>query len=477
MTTTNPKYENGDPTAFLTDWNPADALGRAALGKEWPLEGEDYITLIRGGLCSIPVVGAAIDCVFGLIWGKIFPKVDPYLRKEDFEKRMNQLIKDMEVKIGKAVDEEVVNWCKLKYETVCTGGFNFREAELLYKDEKAKGKVSDAVKMLFVSQHSVYKHVLEESLIFFSRPDKIHLLGKIYLQTAFLYIAFLRDTHFFGIEWGLPEGYIKGTTNGVVAMNIKVHNSIVMTLNNYKLFLDKIEPFCKKVNKYPFDQLSPSMLMNPPTNTLYPDWSILIASLIYGDITVYPKKHFWINHTVGQMMENVISLENGLVMSNDLDCIMSVDPQYFQAKSQEGFGYAIDPVYNQVVDYTVGTKGIGRGSKGIFYAEFANKVKRNVQLRVYSTVSGSNADTKMNIELIGTNQSSITMENILAGKPAETKKYSETLTLSNYASLKVATSKSYVFEENTTYYFQVEINGKFDEFRFLSLELICSKIK
>ncbi|KAF2070311.1 hypothetical protein CYY_008364 [Polysphondylium violaceum] len=102
---------------IIEQYNPGFAIGRAVLGEEYKLENADYLELIKGTIGMVPVVGALATSVFAVFWGKAFPTEDPYLRKVDFEKRMKQLMTDMENKMDKKIDDEIVKFCSAKFES------------------------------------------------------------------------------------------------------------------------------------------------------------------------------------------------------------------------------------------------------------------------------------------------------------------------------------------------------------------------
>ncbi|KAF2073018.1 hypothetical protein CYY_005664 [Polysphondylium violaceum] len=164
-----------------------------------------------------------------------FPAKEEYLRKADFEKKMKKLITDMENKMDKKIDDEIVKFCEAKFASLCSVGAEFAETQSIYDEEKKESKpTSESVKRYMAAYHAAFKSLLLECLIFFSREDKIDLLCKLYLQTVVMYIAFLRDTHFHGIDWGLPEKTVNGVDH-IKSFAYKTNKTIELAYSYYNL--------------------------------------------------------------------------------------------------------------------------------------------------------------------------------------------------------------------------------------------------
>jgi len=387
--------------ATMEKFSPIWQIGKATMGDSFPLDGQDFLELVRGGIGSIPVIGEMANCIFGIFWKKLFPVEDPYLRKVDFEKRMKKLVEDMEKMMDKKIDQEIVNFCNLKFEALCSAGFGFSEIEYIYQKEKnEEGKpASDAVKSYMAANHVSFRNLLLECLIFFGREDKIKLLGKLYLQTSLMYIAFLRDTHFYGIEWGLPEKYVYGVDH-IKSMKEKIHETITLTHEHFSKFFNALNP------KRDYSMESQCMIINdkgmsyygyPPT-IFKCDFRALTAEMTYTDLTIYNKKQIWLQQTnsKGQVRKqssgsdrpDFSEYESGsylyrLPVSNRI-----YTAEFSNMPVMRGFfGSAED---ESSINSVTGSPGMASGqSDGLFYDCFYFDEPKNLLFRVWANIDPS----------------------------------------------------------------------------------------
>ncbi|KAF2073019.1 hypothetical protein CYY_005665 [Polysphondylium violaceum] len=460
----------------IEKFNPGFAIGRAVLGEEYKLDNDDYLELIKGTIGCIPVVGALATSVFSIFWKKAFPVEDPYLRKADFEKRMKKLITDMENKMDKKIDDEIVKFCQSKFESLCSAGFGFSEIEYIYDKQKREGKpTSDSVKMYMAANHVSFRNLLLECLIFFSREDKIDLLCKLYLQTVVMYIAFLRDTHFHGLDWGLPEEYVNGVDH-IKSMEYKTHETIELAHSYYSKFFKKLNP----PRDYTYEREVMIMEENGLTHMGYLptkfkcDYRPLLAQMTYADLTRYNLNQIWLQPTTKEGKVREKKSGNGI--------FGGMDPQFFM--DSESYHYRL-PVSNRIyiadfskmpsmrgsykqtedgknsVNSVTGTVGMtSNTSNGIFYKCFYFTEPKNLIFRVLANID-SNAQIKMIIREIPEGEDA---ENPDRSSQVATKSHSENIAYkklfeSSSGTMAEFVSKQYKFEKPGSIYFQAEVVG------------------
>ncbi|KAF2073020.1 hypothetical protein CYY_005666 [Polysphondylium violaceum] len=468
----------GEPDLTVIEkFCPLAAVGKTVLGDEYKLDSDDYMELIKGTIDCIPVVGGLVNSVFSIFWKKAFPTEDPYLRKADFEKRMKKLITDMENKMDKKIDDEIVKFCQSKFESLCSAGFGFAEIEYIYDAEKQEGKpTSDSVKMYMAANHVSFRNLLLECLIFFSREDKIDLLCKLYLQTVVMYIAFLRDTHFHGLDWGLPEKYVNGFDH-IKSMEYKIHETIELAHSYYSKFFKKLNP----PRDYTYETQVMIMEENGLTYMGYPptqfkcDYRPLLAQMTYADLTRYNVNQIWLQPTTkeGKVWE---AKSGSGAFSPDL---LGESAMYF-----ESYQYRL-PVSNRIyiadfsrmqvmrgmfgqtedgknsVNSVTGTVGMTSGqSNGLFFKCFYFTEPKNLTFRVLANID-SNAEIKMIIREIPEGKDA---EHPDESRDVATKSHSENVPYkklfeSSSGTIAEFVSQQYKFEKPGSVYFEAEVVG------------------
>ncbi|KAF2073379.1 hypothetical protein CYY_005292 [Polysphondylium violaceum] len=409
----------------IEKYNPAFAIGRAVLGEEYKLDNDDYLETIKGTIGCIPVVGALATSCFTIFWKKAFPVEDPYLRKEDFEKRLKRLISDMEKKMDKKIDEEV-------------------------------GKpISDSVKSYMAANHVSFRNLLMECLIFFGREDKIELLIKLYLQTVVMYIAFLRDTHFCGIEWGLPEEYVYGVDH-IRSMEYKIHDTIRLTHEHFSKFFNKVNETIIS----DFDQELPE---------IKGDYRTLTSQLTYADVSRYKYNQIWLQRTNEEGEDGDGSYY--LPISNRI---------YIADFSKMGFMLGIfencEEGENSVNSVT-GTIGLLSGeARGLYYDTFYFMEPKNLTFRILGRTD-SNAGLEIVIREIPEGQVGHGPD---SSRAVATKTHIEKIPLkklfeSSSGPMSEFVSKPYKFEQTGSVYFEAKVIGG-DTRDLYTLEIIDTQI-
>ncbi|KAF2069453.1 hypothetical protein CYY_009226 [Polysphondylium violaceum] len=382
-----------------------------------------------------------------------FPTEDPYLRKLDFEKRLKKLISDMEKKMDKKIDEEVVKFCQAKFESLCSAGYGFAEIEQIYNKQKKEGKkVSDPVKTYIAANHVSFRNLLMECLIFFGREDKIELLIKLYLLTAVMYIAFLRDTHFCGIEWGLPEEYVKGVED-IKSMESKIHDTIRLTHEHYSKFFKKVnDP--KKISEYLSLHSTDIMLGISKPLKMEGDYRPLTSQFTYADVTRYKLNQIWLQRTkeegeVYPYGRYRLPISNRIYIADfhKMGCMSG-------AFGRCEYGH-------DSVNSVTGTKGLGSSQAiGLFYDAFYFTEPKNLTFRILG-ITDSNAELEMIIreipeDEIGDNPNT---SGSVATKTHKEKIPFKKLFESSSGPMSEFVSKPYKFEQIGSIYFEVKVNG------------------
>ncbi|KAF2072886.1 hypothetical protein CYY_005810 [Polysphondylium violaceum] len=136
----------------IDKYNPLSRIGGYVMGDQWSLVKDDVVELTKGTIGCVPVVGAFLSSCFAIVWNKF--NTSENLTKVDFEKRMKILISDMEKKMNRKIDDEIVKFCSDNFESLCSAGFGFSEIEYIYDKQKKDSKpVSDAVKKYMTINH------------------------------------------------------------------------------------------------------------------------------------------------------------------------------------------------------------------------------------------------------------------------------------------------------------------------------------
>ncbi|KAF2074419.1 hypothetical protein CYY_004275 [Polysphondylium violaceum] len=454
---------------------PLAAVGRKVLGDEYKLDSDDYMEIIKGTIDCIPVVGGLVNSVFSIFWKKAFPVEDPYLRKADFEKRMKKLITDMENKMDKKIDDEILKFCESKFQSLCSAGFGFAEIELIYDSEKQEGKpTSDSVKMYMAANHVSFRNLLLECLIFFSREDKIDLLCKLYLQTVVMYIAFLRDTHFHGLDWGLPEKTINGFGNNK-SMASKTNETIELAHRYYSKFF-------KKLNTQTEDELLEARMMNAGHHGMRIekkfkcDYRPLLAQMTYGDLTRYNLNQIWLQLTneEGKLKEKKSGNEEDFELEMDLESRMDFRSyQYrlpvsnriyiadFSKMNVMRGAFASTEEGRNSVNSVTGTIGMSsRDSNGLYFKCFYFTKPKNLTFRVLANID-SKAQIKMVIREIPEGEYA---EDPDTSRDVATKSHCENVAYkklfeSSSGPIAEFVSKQYKFEKPGSVYFEAEVVG------------------
>ncbi|EGC38101.1 hypothetical protein DICPUDRAFT_93912 [Dictyostelium purpureum] len=371
---------------ILEEYNPIHQVFSSfskEVGAEFPLDDQDYLSLIQAGLSMVPVFGDLISSCFGIIWGKFFPAEDKYVTKEAFEKRISKLYQDMEKKIGIALDAQAADWCNTKFKTLLKGGELFKEAINVYLATKKKGNYSGAEKIkvetFIVAHHAVFTKSLSDALIFFSSEKYVKFTIKLYLETAAIYLAFLKDTLVFGKDWGLPTVYLEGSF-GVKSIQQKVHEATADVFKTYKLF---IEIFNKDKN------LAGKM----------PDWSILVATYLHGDMTLYPHSVHWLKrHKYDHGLTSFL-LPKDIVQPH----IFSIDATQVGIMCEGLTQIYTNKINGQTCNYVMNTydyalvKGMER-KKTLVYFTLYEEVQRTLAFRFYiSNTQGNYNDFELTV--------------------------------------------------------------------------------
>ncbi|KAN0036127.1 hypothetical protein ACTA71_005429 [Dictyostelium dimigraforme] len=176
------------------------------------IEAEDYVGLVRGGICSIPTFGAALDSVFIFIFNRFYPKQEAYLTVKQFNERMDFIMKDMKEYTHAAIEDSIKTTCEYQFYALRKSSYNYAAIVQVWKDQmKANGTTSLSLKTNLPCLFYDFKTKLEDAIIQFSIPSRIKYLLKLYMDTSILYQALLRDAHFYGISMGLEPNLINGT--------------------------------------------------------------------------------------------------------------------------------------------------------------------------------------------------------------------------------------------------------------------------
>ncbi|KAF2068175.1 hypothetical protein CYY_010499, partial [Polysphondylium violaceum] len=405
----------------------------------------------------------------------LFPPKDQYLRIEEFEKRMKQFINDMEKKMDKKIDDEVEKFCHDKFEALCVAGTNFANMEYIYQKNKKPGeKAPEEIRTYMVSHHDKFDHLLTECLIFYCKKDRIELLCKLYLQTVVMYIAFLRDTHFFGIDWGLPKDYVNGVDH-IKSMAYKTHKTIELAHEYYSKYFKKLNPprdYTIESEVIIEDEDGTTHMGYEPTEFKF-DYRPLLAQMTYADPTRYNLIIIWLQPTTkeGKVKETKSRVGFGyqyrLPVSNRIYIV-----DFSKMKVAGGvFGPVEDGKYS--VNSVTGTRGKNSAlSNGLFFKCFYFTEPKNLTFRVLANID-EDAKIKMVIREIPEGKDA---QNPDLSREVATKSHSENVAYkklfeSTSGPIAEFVSKQYKFENPGSVYFEAEVVGG-DTRNLYTLEII-----
>ncbi|KAM9983411.1 hypothetical protein ACTFIY_000130 [Dictyostelium cf. discoideum] len=244
----------------------------------------DYVGLIRGGICSIPKYGAAIDCGFFFVFSLFYPKKpeEPKVTMKEFNDRMEFMAKDMKAYTQAAINASVLQTCRYQFKTLKKSSDNYMDIISIWKKEfGASGLTTEETKNNLPPVFYVFLSKLEDCLIQFSDPTRISTLAKLYIDTAVIYTALLRDANFNGVSMGLHHGLVNGTNKDIIfSTKIGLHSLDVFS--NYMFIVKQIfainDKRCEKGYKGK---------LKCNENIQVPDWSGIISLFLYSDVTRY----------------------------------------------------------------------------------------------------------------------------------------------------------------------------------------------
>ncbi|KAM9983409.1 hypothetical protein ACTFIY_000127 [Dictyostelium cf. discoideum] len=93
----------------------------------------------------------------------------------------------------------------------------------------------------------VFLSKLEDCLIQFSDPTRVGLLAKLYIDTAVIYTALLRDANFNGVSMGLDHRLVNGTNKDII-FSTKIGLHSLGVFSNYMVILSSL--FEQNDNRY-----------------------------------------------------------------------------------------------------------------------------------------------------------------------------------------------------------------------------------
>ncbi|KAN0053266.1 hypothetical protein ACTA71_009715 [Dictyostelium dimigraforme] len=461
---------------LLEDYNPFHQLFSAyaqAMNVEFPLNDKDYVLVIQTALSFVPVVGGPLSSCFAIVWGKFFPEQDQgYVTKDAFEKRISKLYKDMESKFNQKLDNHTKN-C----ETLLKGGDLFHEAINVYlltkKNGNYKGLEQTKVIAFVNANHSIFVKSLHDSLIFFGNEKYVKLTIKLYLETAAIYIALLKDTLAHGKEWGLPDSYLNGGS-GVKSIKEKIHDAIEEVFKTFKVFLTKFKE----------------------NDTNVPDWSILVSTYLHGDITLYPHSIKWLKpfstrfNTYSYCLPEDITSKYILAIDA---CQLNRDGGNSSMIFQGGW-----KPYNQSCDWITNshnvTLSLSNSTKAYCYTTLWETVDRSVSFRMYMSSNGADDnDFKVKVSELDVKQLDDSKEKNGLSKSmfdsGEIKVVNETWDYMKISQpfkqsfnningpLELHTSKQFKFEKNKAYFVEFSSTNDAKNYMFNRLEIFLDESK
>ncbi|KAF2070312.1 hypothetical protein CYY_008365 [Polysphondylium violaceum] len=311
--------------------------------------------------------------------------------------------------------------------------------------------------MYMAANHVSFKNLLLECIIFFGREDKMELLCKLYLQTVVMYIAFLRDTHFNGIDWGLPEEYVNGVDH-IKSMESKIQETIKITHSYYSKFFQKLNPQKDEIQSMMDEGIISYGGYRPPQFKC--DFRPLLAQLTYADLTQYNLNQIWLQKTDldGKVEDDDNSGYNyhyRLPVSNRIYIA-----DFFKMNIMRGSFGSVEYGDNSVNSVT-GTKGMRAFQRdGLFYSCFYFTEPKNLTFRVLA-----NTDSNAKIEIVireipegeeveGPEESIDVATNSHSEKIAYKKLYE-----SSSGPIAEFVSQQYRFEQSGSIYFEAKVLG------------------
>eukprot|EP01132_Coremiostelium_polycephalum_P004091 gene4091-5119_t len=363
---------------FLEDLNPYHQMGKAAFGDGWPLN-----------------IGAIADSIFGVVWGKLFPQPNPYVKAEDFKREMDKLYNDLkkyvDKEIPKAIDSEIKIQCDLRFKSIQFSGENYKnELTIFNQRRKNKEPIDQNLISALMSYSAIFHTKLLEGMIYFGREDKLHLLGKLYIQTAQLNQAYLRDLYFNGIAMGRTKEFIYGT-KGLKSIKQRINENSVKAINLYYKLIWKLTERSKVSYKYLHGYSGFQCRVYD-----LPDFSIMISmTFFYGDLTLFPDQQYWLKRISEKGLSSYFVPKTN--NNNAKKSILTIDFKGFSKLGKHNFPEFCDTIakdfwdnrnapylgFNQKFDFVTGAKG--SPSLEMFTTIYFES-KKTVKLRIWTTL-------------------------------------------------------------------------------------------
>ncbi|KAN0043319.1 hypothetical protein ACTA71_010967 [Dictyostelium dimigraforme] len=248
----------------------------------------DYVGFVRGGICSIPKIGAVLDSFFGFIFNIFYPRPEkveeePKVTMREFTERLEYMAKDMKLYTHMVVEESILETCRYQFEYLKHATDNYLDILTIWKDEvNSPGGTSNKTKNKLSIQYDIISSKLEESLVQFSIKHRMKYLAKLYIDTAVLYSSLLRDGHFHGESMGLHPKMVNGTNMGItIATKIRLHSGNVQ--NKYMEMLEVL--LVENYKSCP----DPSHI-NCRSKYGIPQWHDIISVFLYSDPSKYDRR-------------------------------------------------------------------------------------------------------------------------------------------------------------------------------------------
>ncbi|KAM9961233.1 hypothetical protein ACTFIR_004070 [Dictyostelium discoideum] len=187
---------------------------------------------------------------------------------------MEYMAKDMKTYTNRAINATVLQTCRYRFKSLKKSSDNYIDMLNVWKKEfGTTGLTTEET-----------KNNLPPVLIQFSEPSRITLLAKLYIDTAVLYTALLRDANYNGISMGLHPEIVNGTNKDIIfSTKIRLHSLEVFS--NYMIIVPQIliqnDHRCSinSNNDYHCDDEFP-----------VPNWSETISLFLYSDVTRYDRE-------------------------------------------------------------------------------------------------------------------------------------------------------------------------------------------
>ncbi|KAN0045467.1 hypothetical protein ACTA71_005845 [Dictyostelium dimigraforme] len=312
---------------------------------------QNGVSIVRGGICSIPVVGAAIDSIFGVLWSWFYPKPPAikYVTPKELSLRLEILMEDMKNYTHLKIDESIAKTCDAKFLGILAAGEKYFELMSIWRDEmRSTGTTSATTKTNLPIVYFIFLNIMEESMILFSIPDRIHFLAKVYIDTAFFYQALLQDGYYFGQSMGLSPQIVNGTTS-VPSLKEKIEFHSIRSLRNYALILTNIAKIKGKPD--------------------IPNWSESTSTFLYSDVKRYDRPFYFINSSSSDKF-GFETTSQPIQCNKEDKAIYVVDYCYFSRNIKYGMLWKTPyENFNQHVDFVTNNFGVaydtGYGSKSL----------------------------------------------------------------------------------------------------------------